>query len=144
MEEGSTAEEVARSVAHPAEGRRLQIGTLRRRGTRAAAASPLRRRPGLTGRPHIVNFICPEKERGRLPFKKKTVVAWPQTRLLPSIGAADLLLTEGGLGTGEYELRAAQRPPPTTGSWLHNYLILTLGPDLRLMTSRSILTLALR
>ena len=127
MEEGSIAEEAATSVAHPAYGRRLQIKTLRRRGTRAAAASLLRRRPGMTGRPQTTDFRWQEKERGRLPFKEKTVVAWPRTRLLPIILAAELLRTEGCIGTGECELRAAQRPPPTTGSWLHNYLILTMG-----------------
>ena len=41
--------------------------------------------------------------------------------------AAELPRTEGGLGTGECELRAAQQPPPAAGSWLHSYLILTLG-----------------
>ena len=98
MEEGYAAEEAARSVAHPAEGRRLQIKTLRRKGTRVAAASPLRRRPGLTGRPQTSDFVCPEKDRGRLPFKGKTDVAWPRTRLLPNIVAAELPRTEGGLG----------------------------------------------
>ena len=63
-----------------------------------------------------------------MPFKGKTDVAWPRTRLLPSIVAAELPRTEGGMGTGECELRAAQRPPPTAGSWLQIYLILTLGP----------------
>ncbi len=53
-----TAEEAARSVAHPVEDRRLLIKTLRRRGTRAAAASPLRRRAGLTGRSQTSDFIC--------------------------------------------------------------------------------------
>ncbi len=34
----------------------------------------------------------------------------------------------GGLGTRECERHAAQRPPPTTESWLYIYLILTMGP----------------
>ena len=49
-------------------------------------------------------------------------------RLQHNIAVAGLSRTEGGLGTGGCERHAAQRPPPTTGSWLQSYLILTQRP----------------
>ena len=66
MEEGQATEEASRSVTYPGEGRRLQIVTLRRQGTRAAATSPLRRRPSLTGRPQSVDFLCLGEEQGNV------------------------------------------------------------------------------
>jgi len=35
---------------------------------------------------------------------------------------------EGGLGTGGTRRDAGNRPPPTAGSWLHSYEVLTLVP----------------
>ena len=49
-------------------------------------------------------------------------------RLHHIIAAVELSLTEGGLGAGGRERHAANRPLPTTGSRLHNYLIMTMGP----------------
>ena len=85
-------------------------------GQRDAAASALRRRPGMTGRFQTEDFICPGEERGNAASLGRTVVAWPQTGLQQSIVAAELSRTEGGLGTCGYERHVAHRPAPTAGS----------------------------
>ena len=73
-------------------------------------------------------FLCSGDEHGNIAAQggdRRSVAA---VRLQHNIAAAELSRAEGGLGSGGCKRHAAQRPTPTTGSWLHSYLILTLGP----------------
>ncbi len=87
-------------------------------GHTTATASALRRQPGLAERLQTEDLLCPRDERGNSVSQGGNRSRVAAVRLQPSIAAAELSRTEGGLGTRGCERYAAQRPPPTTGSWL--------------------------
>jgi hypothetical protein len=87
-------------------------------GPYSAAASAKRCRPGLAGRHQTKDLLCPRDERGNAPSQGRDRRRVAAMRLQRSIAAAELSCTDGGLGTCGCERHAAQRPPPTTGSWL--------------------------
>ena len=117
----------------PGRGRRLQIRTLRRQGTRFAATSPLRRSPGLTGRPHTSDLLCSGEEHGNAASQGGDRRRVAEVRLQQTIAATELPRTEGGMGTGGCERNAAQRPPPTAG---HGFQLPHLTPGTGFAKSR--------
>ena len=111
------AEKAARSAAHPAEGRRLQIKTLRRQGTRAAAASPLRCRPGLTGRYQTEDNICPGEERENVASQGRDWRRMAVERLQQASRRQSPPVPRGVWGQ-EQSPYGGQRPPPDRRSRL--------------------------
>ena len=122
MEEGQASEKAGWSAAYPAEGWRLQIEALRRRGIELRP--PWRYGGDPDGQEDFIQRTSYVHERsgGLLPLEGETVVAWPWTGLHRSIVAAEHSRTEGGMGTGTSCATQASDPhqQPDLGSTTRN------------------------
>ncbi len=67
-------------------------------GGKSCGASALRRRPGLTGRHHTKDFLCPGEERGNVASQGGVRRRVAAVRLQCIIATAELSRAEGGLG----------------------------------------------
>ena len=81
-----------------------------------AAASALRRRPGLTGRnTDSGSQMSRRGTRGMLLFKGETGAVWPRTGLLTKHHGIGALPYRGGYGGRTSVRQASQRPSPSAG-----------------------------
>ena len=81
-----------------------------------AAASALRRRPGLMGRnTDRGSQMSKRRARGMMPLKGEAGAVWPRTGLLTKHHGIGALPYRGGFGDKNSLRNGGQRPPPSAG-----------------------------